>query len=178
MSIAIMVFLLFTNLTSCTTEEPILPPITEEPAPPVNPDDDDSDGNPTDSIPRMRIVVAGQTLTVTLYDNPTARDFASRLPLTVNISDFASTEKIFTPSPELTIQGSPLGCHPKAGDIASYIPWRNIAIYYQDGSSFSEDMISVGRIDGDISALRVQGTLRNVRFELITENSLKINNYE
>lgn len=170
MSPAIIVFVLFTNLTSCVKDDSVLAPTTEVPTPPAKPDDNRNDENQTDSSFRISITINEKKMTARLYDNPTARDFASRLPLTIDISDFAETEKIFTPSPGLTTNGAPHGYHPKAGDIASYSPWRNIAIYYQDGSSFSNDMIPVGRIEGDISALKTAGSLRNVRFEFIKEN--------
>lgn len=174
--IAILLFVLSTNVVACAKEEPVLPPATEEPTQPTPPDNDNNDannnGNPTDSMPRVRITIGEKTMIATLYDNHAARDFASRLPLTVNMSDFAGTEKIFTPSPGLTTSGAPHGCHPKAGDIASYSPWRNIAIYYRDGSSYSSDMMPIGRIEGDISALETSGSL-NVRFEIIKNNPQK-----
>lgn len=176
--IALLLFALSINIVACVKEDPVLPPATEEPTPPTPPDSDNgnndcnNNGNPVDSMPRVRITIGEQTLTATLYDNQTARDFASRLPLTITMSDFAGTEKIFTPSPGLTTSGVPHGCHPKAGDIASYSPWRNIAIYYRDGSSYSSDMIPVGRIEGDINALKTSGSL-SVRFEIFKDNTLK-----
>lgn len=174
--IAILLFVLSTNVVACVKEEPVRPPSTEEPTPPTPPDNDNNDDNntekPTDSMPRVRITIEEKTMIATLYDNRAARDFASRLPLTVTISDFAGTEKIFTPSPGLTTDGAPHGYQPKAGDIASYSPWRNIAIYYRDGSSYSSDMIPLGRIEGDISALKTSGSL-SVRFEVIKNNPQK-----
>lgn len=124
----------------------------------------------------LNIIIGDQTLTATLYDNPTARDLMSRLPLTVNLSDFGNTEKIFTPFPGLTTEGSVSGMNPKAGDIALYIPWGNIAIYYRDGGSPSNSLIPVGRVNSNISPLQVADTVKNVRFELSDNEEKEDNN--
>lgn len=115
---------------------------------------------------RLRIVVGDRILTAALYDNPTARDFISRLPLTVDLSDYGGMEKVFTPSPRLTTNGSSSGFKPKAGDIASYAPWANVAIYYRNGTS-SGSLIPIGHIEGNMDALSVSSSVRNVRFELV-----------
>lgn len=173
--IALLLFVLSTNVLACVKGDPEPPSTTEEPMPPLPPDSDNNDnnnGNSADSMPRVCITIGDQAMTLMLNNNTTARDFVSRLPLTVNMSDFAGTEKIFTPSPGLTTRDAPHGCHPKAGDVASYSPWRNIAIYYRDGPSYSSDMIPIGRIEGDISVLKTSGSL-SVRFEIIKDNTRK-----
>ena len=119
-----------------------------------------------DMAHRLSIEVGPQTITAVLYDNPTARDFISRLPLTADLSDYDGTEKVFTPSPGLTTQGSPAGLNPKTGDIALYAPWGNIAIYYKNGTS-SDSLIPIGRIESGANTLNVPGTIRSVRFGLI-----------
>jgi len=43
---------------------------------------------------RMRMTFDGQSMTATLEDNPSARDFASLLPLELSIDDYAHNEKI------------------------------------------------------------------------------------
>ena len=118
-----------------------------------------------DATHRLAIVIGSQTITATLYDNPTSRDFISRLPLTVDLNDYGGMEKVFTPSPELTTYNSPAGMNPQAGDISLFAPWRNIAIYYRNGTS-SGSLIPIGRIENGINALNVSGTIQNVRFEL------------
>ena len=42
----------------------------------------------------IRLDVDGTPLTATLEDTEAARDFASLLPLTLTLEDYASTEKI------------------------------------------------------------------------------------
>jgi hypothetical protein len=77
---------------------------------------------------KMRIVMDDRTLTATLAENLTARDFASLLPLTLTLSDYASTEKISYLPRKLHPQGAPDGIDPTVGDIAYYAPgaiWRS-----------------------------------------------------
>lgn len=74
-----------------------------------------------------------ETITAQLYDNATARDLVSRLPLTLSFSDFNSTEKIaYMPSGSsaLNTSDAPETFTPAAGDMTVYIPWGNIAIFY------------------------------------------------
>ena len=50
------------------------------------------------------------------------------------------------------------------GDITIYAPWGNVAIFCKNWS-YSNDLIKIGRIDGDgIEVLNVGGDIR-VKFE-------------
>lgn len=110
---------------------------------------------------QVTITVGGRTISATMEDHAAGRDFLSRLPLEVTLNDYNNTtEKIFYPSPALTIEGVPRGCAPTPGDITIYAPWGNIAIFCKSGS-YSNDLIKIGRIDGNgIEALNVGGDIR------------------
>lgn len=41
----------------------------------------------------------------------------------------------------------------KAGDLAYYAPWGNMALFYRDGGSASADLIVLGHIDIDTERL-------------------------
>ena len=108
---------------------------------------------------QIRIEIEDSSLTATLDDTEAARDFASLLPLTLTLEDYASTEKIATLPRKLSTRGAPPGADPDVGDIAYYAPWRNLAIYYRDFGYWAE-LVKLGRIDGDVEALRRAGHLR------------------
>ena len=113
---------------------------------------------------KASITVGDRTITATMEDNAAARDFLSRLPLEVTLSDYSNAEKIFYPSPALTTSKVARGCTPAPGDITIYVPWGNVAIFYKNGSR-SNDLIRIGRIDGNgIEALSIPGSL-SVRIE-------------
>src|SRR3712207_6969392 len=65
---------------------------------------------------RIRIDVEGTTISGTLENNATARDFASLLPLTVTLRDYARTEKISDLPKRVSTEGAPAGFDPSAGD--------------------------------------------------------------
>ena len=113
----------------------------------------------------INIIVGGQTITATMEDNGAAHDFLSRLPLEVTLEDYNNgTEKIFYPDPALSLDNTPCGCAPVAGDITIYEPWGNVAIFCRDWPE-SNSLIKIGHIDGDGISL-LQGTENvNVRFE-------------
>ena len=124
----------------------------------------DEGGDPGETSLKIGITVGSRTITATMEDNAAARDFLSRLPLEVTLSDYSNAEKIFYPSPALTTSEVARGCTPAPGDITIYVPWGNVAIFYKKGSR-SNDLIRIGRIDGNgIEALSIPGSL-SVRFE-------------
>lgn len=110
---------------------------------------------------KVNITVGNRTITATMEDNAAGRDFLSRLPLEVTLNDYNNTtEKIFYPSPALTTEGVERGCIPTPGDITIYAPWGNVAIFCKNWSH-SNDLIKIGRIDGDgIEDLAVGGDIR------------------
>lgn len=111
------------------------------------------------------LIVGKQTITATMEDNGAARDFLSRLPLEVILDDYNNgTEKIFYPDPKLSLDDTPRGCEPQAGDITIYEPWGNVAIFCRDWAE-SNSLIKIGHIDGNGISL-LQGTESvNIRFE-------------
>lgn len=113
---------------------------------------------------KVNMAVGGRTITATLEDHVAGRDFLSRLPLEVMLNDYAGAEKIFYPQPALSVEGVTRGCTPVAGDITLYVPWGNVAVFYRNGAP-SNDLIRIGRIDGDgIDALSAAGNVA-VKFE-------------
>lgn len=120
---------------------------------------------PGEASLKVNISVGDLTITATMEDNAAGRDFISRLPLEVTLNDYNNTtEKIFYPDPALTTEGVTCGCAPTPGDITIYAPWGNVAIFCKNWSH-SNDLIKIGRIDGDgIEALNIRGDI-TVKFE-------------
>jgi hypothetical protein len=108
---------------------------------------------------KINLKLQDEILTATLYDTPTARDFASLLPLTLTLEDYSKTEKISDLPRKLTKEGAPAGADPAAGDIAYYAPWGNLAIFYR-GFRYSEGLILLGKLERGAEALSVPGPLK------------------
>jgi hypothetical protein len=101
----------------------------------------------------IRMTVGGKALTGTLVDSETARDFASLLPLTVTLTDYAGTEKITDLPRRLSTKGAPEGSDPSVGDISYYAPWGNLALFYED-FGYSNGLITLGKLDSGVELLR------------------------
>ncbi|WP_245571360.1 cyclophilin-like fold protein [Neorhizobium alkalisoli] len=109
-----------------------------------------------DMAMKIRFTFADQDFTATLYDNPSARDFCSMLPLALTISDFANNEKIAYLPRKLNLEAR--GPFPNAapGDLCYYVPWGNLAFFYESYVS-TRDLIRLGRLDGGIEPLLTRG---------------------
>ena len=107
---------------------------------------------------KVEIVVNGEIATATLYDSPTGRDFASLLPLSLTLQDYADIERISDLPRRLSTAQAPEGMTPEAGDMAFYAPWGNLAIFVQ-GRPYARSLIPVGKIDSGLPALQRQGPL-------------------
>lgn len=98
---------------------------------------------------KIRVIVDGKSLTATLDNNATARDFFTQLPMTVTLEDYRNTEKIFYLATKLSKDGAPEGLDPSVGDITYYAPWGNIAIFYKD-FGYSSGLVKLGKFDDNM----------------------------
>jgi hypothetical protein len=117
----------------------------------------------TDSM-KLKITIGDKVMSAILDDNATTRDFISLLPLTLTLADYSRTEKISDLPKKLSTNDAPTGYKPSVGDITLYAPWGNLAIFYKD-FSYSNGLISLGKITSGIEALNVSGPLK-AKFEL------------
>jgi len=101
-------------------------------------------------IAPMKILLktANATLTATLFDTPAARDLFAQLPLSLDLSDYAGTEKIAYLPSKLSTRDAPTGSDPEEGSLAYYAPWGNLAFFYKD-FGYSRGLILLGTVDGD-----------------------------
>jgi hypothetical protein len=101
----------------------------------------------------IQVTLDGRPVGATLNDSPAARDFAALLPLTLDLKDFHQTERIADLPRRLTTSGAPEPRAPKAGDLAYYAPWGNLALFYRDGDSANADLLILGSLDADTDSL-------------------------
>lgn len=114
---------------------------------------DPNDQTPTDV--RIRLTFNRLVLTAVLYDNPSARDLVSLLPLSRDIEDYGSNEKIIRLPRKLTEDGSGPFTNERPGDLCYFKPWGNLALFYDDYEW--DGLIRLGRFDNGFDALRVRG---------------------
>ncbi|MEV0089564.1 cyclophilin-like fold protein [Saccharopolyspora sp. NPDC050642] len=104
---------------------------------------------------RIQVTFDGTTLEAGLDDSRTARDFFAKLPLTLTLTDFHRTEKISVLPAELSTVDAPAGTGARAGDLAYYAPWGNLAVFYRD-SGYASGLVKLGHIDSGIEAVAEQ----------------------
>ncbi|MFE9627886.1 cyclophilin-like fold protein [Streptomyces sp. NPDC006527] len=113
---------------------------------------------------RIRLSTGGRYVDATLNDSAAARDFATLLPLTLDLEDFHRTERIGYPPRKLDTSGAPEAATPKAGDLAYYAPWGNLALFHRDGEH-SSGLVILGRLDADRDDIERLATATRVRME-------------
>lgn len=104
------------------------------------------------AMTRIHVIVGEETLSATLDDTATGRDFAALLPLEITLADYHATEKVADLPRRLDTTGAPDSYAPKAGDITYYAPWGNLAIFYKPFRN-SKGLIRLGAFDGTVDAL-------------------------
>lgn len=104
---------------------------------------------------KIRLSFDGHEMTATLYDNPSARDFTSMLPLDLEIDDFGSNEKIAYLPRKLTVEGHGPFSNERPYDLCYYMPWGNLAMFYADYNH--PGLIRLGRFEEGYEALHVRG---------------------
>jgi hypothetical protein len=86
---------------------------------------------------KINIKISGKTLTATLADNPTARDFVSLLPLKLSMNDLFGREK-YGDLPRAISEKNPERINITWAMIAYWSPDRQLAVYYrQDNESIT-----------------------------------------
>ena len=71
-----------------------------------------------------------------LNDSPAAASLAAQLPLTLEVEDYSTNEKIFYPPQELDTSDTP-AAEGGAGTLAYYAPWGDVVMFYGDYSANS-----------------------------------------
>ncbi len=105
---------------------------------------------------KIRLIVGDQVATATLYDNATARDFASLLPLSLTMTDYDTIERVSDLPRKLSTQGAPEGMAPVAGELTHYAPWGNLAIFIKP-RSYSRGLLPLGKIDDGLAIVSQPG---------------------
>jgi len=110
---------------------------------------------------KIKINIGGKTLTATLADNATARDFASILPLTLSMNDLFEPEK-YGALPRALSESAPRKYRYEVGEIAYWSPDHQVAVYYhQDGETIpSPGIIPIAKIDAGPEAFSVAGSVK------------------
>ena len=107
----------------------------------------------------MKISVNSNETTIVfeLNNSDASKDLISQLPLSIEVEDYASMEKIFYPE-KLSTSNTPMS-NAKKGTLAYYAPWGDVVMFYKDFRSASglyelgvciENCDDIKKLDGNI----------------------------
>lgn len=115
---------------------------------------------------RILIRVNGHSFTVSLYDNPTADDLLSRLPMTLTANNYGSwMEKVMPLGEPLSMHNAPEGDNPLIPEVGYYRPGNWIALYY-GFIGYWEGKVPLGQIDATPDEIRSIPAGSSVTIEL------------
>jgi hypothetical protein len=116
---------------------------------------------------KIRLKVNDKTITATMIDSKTTRDFIALLPLTLAMNDLFRREKYAHLPKTISTVGARAHTY-EVGEIVYWSPGPDVAIYYrQDGEKIpNPGIIVIGKIDSGVEALNVTGSVK-VTIELI-----------
>ena len=83
-------------------------------------------------VTAVQLTIGETTIAGELWDNPAARDLATRLPLTLTFGHYNAVEMTSRLDPALTMAGMPAGDDPNPGEIGWYAPSSDLVLYYGD----------------------------------------------
>lgn len=78
----------------------------------------------------MTVIANGDTIVFQLNDSQAARDLYAQLPLSVEVENYSTNEKIFYPPNKLDTSGTPLASNVQPGTLAYYAPWGDVVMFY------------------------------------------------
>ena len=113
----------------------------------------------------IRVLVGDTVLAGRLWDNATARDLITQLPLTLTFRDFNGVEKIAQLPRRLPMEGVPSGDDPIPRDIGYYNPSGDLVFYYDDVGYFT-GIVRIGQFEGSMDAIVSQTGNFTARIEL------------
>lgn len=86
---------------------------------------------------RIRVSDGANPIIFELNDSDAARSLYEQLPLTIEIENFSSNEKIFYPTKKLDVGNTPRANGGGEGVLAYYEPWGDVVMFYDSFSSAS-----------------------------------------
>lgn len=119
------------------------------------PETTDKPQSPSEAV-RLSLAFGENEAFAELQANATTRDFLSMLPTTLTFEDFSGSEKISYLPRSLSTDGRPESYDPVLGDLTLFVPWGNLAVFYQDTSGASSSLVPMGHIVSGLELLTAQ----------------------
>lgn len=107
---------------------------------------------------RISVRFGENTVIYELNDSPAADSLYEQLPITTEVEDFSTNEKIFYPSRKLDTSDTPVA-ESGAGTLAYYAPWGDVVMFYDD-YSVNTSLFELGQaVSGEGQIEEMSGTI-------------------
>ena len=108
-----------------------------------------------------------------LNDSPTARSLYAQLPLSLEVDNYGSNEKIFYP-PEKLDGTDAVETGGEAGGLGYFSPWGNVVMYYGAFGQYPGLYVLGEAVSGGEQIGRLSGTIQVTAYEPQAEYRVKI----
>lgn len=107
---------------------------------------------------KIKVTDGSYTVIFQLNEGSAAKSLHGQLPLTVEVSNYGSNEKIFYPPEKLDTSNVVEGGGP-AGMLAYFSPWGNVVMYYAPFGSYQGLYILGEAAEGAENIENLSGTI-------------------
>lgn len=127
--------------------------------------DNNSPGEEDVEVMQIRVSDGENNIIFELNGSGAADALYNQLPLTIEVENFSSNEKIFYPENELSIDDTPRASGGGVGILAYYEPWGDVVMFYDSFSSASglyelgsaiEGSDQIGNLSGQITIEKLE----------------------
>lgn len=125
------------------------------------PDEDNGNNGETpqtETSMKIQVTDGSHTVVFELNDTPVAKSLYDQLPITVDVENYSSNEKIFYPPTALSTSGGKEGDCP-VGTLAYFSPWKNVVMYYGAASRYSGLYLLGSAIEGKDQIKNLSGKI-------------------
>lgn len=116
-----------------------------------------------DEALRIQVQDSTHTIIFELNDSPAARTLYDQLPLTTEVQDYSTNEKIFYPPESLDTDNAVEGKGP-AGSLAYFSPWGNVVMYYSEYGPYNGLYHLGNAVSGEEWISELTGTIQIQQF--------------
>lgn len=144
--------------SSAVVEQPESSEVSETSSVDANSSEADATEEPENTSRQISVQFGENTVVCELNDGTAADSLYEQLPLTIEVENYSTNEKIFYPPQKLDTSNSPLA-QAGAGTLAYYEPWGDVVFFYGDYNE-NPSLFELGQVvSGEELISEMSGTI-------------------
>ena len=127
-------------------------------------------GHMTESLPkRINVTDGSHSVTFELNGTSAARALYDMLPVTKNVENYSTNEKIFYPEKAISYGSDCIEDDCPAGTLALFSPWGNVVMYYGDAGKYNGLYVLGEAVEGADQIIELSGNITVTQVEFAKE---------